>query len=703
MHSLSKYPLSRVLLVFIIGILVYRYSYLEGLEYVCGVSVAFFFLTSLFLTRVRKLFAKTVLGFNILFLFFCLGYLSSYYFDESNSTNHLLYHSDYTYYKAKIIKPVSKTAKGYKTTLEVQSVRSKDSIWYDAQGKVYAYFSAKRGEGLNLSYGDYILIKGQAEVLQKTSNPHQFDFKTYSSLKNIFHNHFIKTKDFQVIDDLTKDFSLYKLAYAINQHCQEVFDTYIDDEQSRQVISALVLGVKEDLDLEIRDAYSNAGAMHVLAVSGLHVGILVELISLLFVRLPQKRTVVVFSSLLKLSFLWGFAMVTGLSPSVTRACMMFSLFEVGTLLGKKTSVYNIIFSSAFILLATNPFLIYDVGFQLSYVAVIGIVYFQPKFSNLIFVEKGFLLKKTWDLTAVAFAAQLSTFPITILYFNNFPTYFWLSNFLVIPSATIAVSTGLLLLASSRITSVAGFIGNLLSQLLSLVNFLVKGIQFLPFYQLDNLSISQLECIMIYTIIVLISVFFYLRNIQLFKLGVLLALVFSSSLLTKEVQSLGQCSIRIYQIPKHQNFVFMKGNNASVVADSILVNDTQKMNFFMQNDFLKNNISEKKVNSYPNNSSNLFEGSSFTQIDGNLLFVSNGTSFYIYRNKKSSLPDLKIDYLVLEHNIIDSLSQMDIKNFNTVIIGSSYSRKAETCLRASLDEKKVSYHSVLNDGAFLLDL
>ena len=175
--------------------------------------------------------------------------------------------------------------------------------------------------------------------------------------------------------------------------------------------------------------------MHVLAVSGLHVGIIFFILNFLLTPLNRNKRLLKIKLFLLVGALWFYAFLTGLSPSVMRSCTMFSFIVVGENLNKRTNIYNTLAASAFLLMLINPLIIFGAGFQLSYIAVISIVFFQPRLAALVAV-KNRILKYVWDLFTVSVAVQIGTAPISIFYFHQFPVYFWLSNFIVIPGAAL---------------------------------------------------------------------------------------------------------------------------------------------------------------------------------------------------------------------------------------------------------------------------
>ena len=219
------------------------------------------------------------------------------------------------------------------------------------------------------------------------------------------------------------------------------------------VVTALVLGMDDYLDNDTRKEFSSAGAIHILCVSGLHVGVIYMVLNALLFFLKRNKYARALRSLILLIGIWFYAMLTGLAPAVLRAATMFSFVIIGTGIKRKAGVFNSLTVSAFILLLFNPFLIYNVGFQLSYAAVIAIVAIQPTIYQ-IWQPKNKIADNIWGITTVSVAAQLGTAPLGLFYFHQFPNYFIITNLIAIPLATLILYAGFLSVILSPLTIVA---------------------------------------------------------------------------------------------------------------------------------------------------------------------------------------------------------------------------------------------------------
>ena len=302
-------------------------------------------------------------------------------------------------------------------------------------------------------YTTFTLIK----PIPKPLNPDQFDYAAY--LKKQYITHQIKLHPSQLIKDPDPTLSIFRLADQVRKHIILKLKTYSFSTKQLAVIQALLLGQRQDIDQQTIQSYRDAGAMHILAVSGLHVGILLLLLNTVLrplERYYQKGKVL--KIVLLLVFLWFFAIIAGLSPSVLRAVSMFSFLTIGMQIGSTTSTYNALILSAFVLLCFHPLLLFSIGFQFSYIAVFSIVYLQPIFAKW-YTPSNFLVKKIWETLTVTFSAQLGLAPLTIFYFHQFPLLFFVSNLIIIPFLGSILGLGVVVIISSfnrNITRTSGY-------------------------------------------------------------------------------------------------------------------------------------------------------------------------------------------------------------------------------------------------------
>ncbi|NNE54598.1 MAG: ComEC/Rec2 family competence protein, partial [Flavobacteriales bacterium] len=281
------------------------------------------------------------------------------------------------------------------------------------------------------------------------------------------------------------------------------------------VVAALTLGDKSQLDKDTRNAFAMAGAMHVLAVSGLHVGILFMVIQKLLKPLSRLKNGSWFKTVILIATLWFYATLTGLSPSVLRTSTMFTFIALASHGGRQSNIYNTLAASAFLLLAIDPHLLFNVGFQLSYCAVIGIIWLQPVIYRVWFIKHK-VGNWLWQLTSVSLAAQIATFPLGIFYFEQFPNLFLLTNILVIPAATALLICGLGFYASCWIPEVNQLVAWVVDKIAAGMNGGVCWVESIPFSSTQDLYISLGQMALIYAVIISLFLWFEHKKSACFK-------------------------------------------------------------------------------------------------------------------------------------------------------------------------------------------
>ncbi|MEJ6617542.1 MAG: ComEC/Rec2 family competence protein [Crocinitomicaceae bacterium] len=396
-----------------------------------------------------------------------------------------------------------------KSICTINSVLTNDSV-IEHDEQVVLFFNSTQ-----LQAGDVLLVQTNLERIENKNNPGEFDVKSYWNNKNIYQIGFVGENDFKLIKTVEQPW-WKRWGLNIRESMTDKLRKILMGE-SLGVGVALLLGDKQLLSNEVRSSFSNAGAMHVLAVSGLHVGIVLFILMFVlgkFTRFISKTTAVVISIVI----IWIYAGVTGLSPSVLRASFMFSILAIAQISGRSKNPMNVLFFSAFVLLLFQPLWIYDIGFQLSYLAMIGIFVLYDPISKL-FYFKNKWITKIWQGTAVGLAAQAFTVPLTLYYFHQFPNYFILTNIGMMVFAGLILGIGLFFFAVSWTTFLAFVAGNILNiGLISMVVF-VQWVDSIPFSVAIGFQLSEELLYLIYFLLIL-AIF---KSSKKFKTGIILTL------------------------------------------------------------------------------------------------------------------------------------------------------------------------------------
>lgn len=368
------------------------------------------------------------------------------------------------------------------------------------EGEIVVYHQADT----ILQPGQVVLFSGAPSHIEPPANPGQFDYQTFMLRQGVSHTHFAG-KNIHILGEVSNQ-PIMDLFSTTRMVLLEKIEEYIPDPNSKQIAKALLLGYKKQMDPEISQAYSATGAMHILAVSGLHVGIIYGFFFLFIKPYRLKRRARVAYLLLLILVIWSYACITGLSPSVLRAATMFTFVAFAQMQSRSPSIFNPIALSAMILLLFDPFLLYAVGFQLSYLALIGILLIQPLLVR-IWLPPYRWLEYCWQISTVGIAAQIATFPVSAYYFHQFPSYFILSNLVAIPAAFLIMAVGIPFLLLSSVPIVSSILAWLTDWLIRAMNFLIFWMESLPGASVKDIHFDLWE-IGLYALTVAVGIYLW---------------------------------------------------------------------------------------------------------------------------------------------------------------------------------------------------
>ncbi|NBW37280.1 MAG: ComEC family competence protein [Cytophagia bacterium] len=626
-------------------------------------------------------------GFTGLLIIFLSGYLLVLQKTETRNKQHLIHFTDsISHFQVVLISHAQDKPKSWKMEARLQKVKT-DKQWIDLDGKVLLYF-AKEHFPQNFQYGDVLLIEGSPQVLTPPANPGEFDYKRFLSFRNIYHQAFIRAnKVYQV--DYAPPSPLLAVAIQVRSWADRVLKQYVRGDQEQAIATALVLGITDGLDNDIMHAYSATGALHVLAVSGLHVSIIYGILLLLLKPLSKREGGQWMIAVVSLSVLWGYALITGLSPSVLRAVTMFSFVALARPLGWSTNIYNTLAASAFCLLLHDPYLIMSVGFQLSYAAVFGIVYLQRPI-YLLWVAPGYWTDKVWQISTVSIAAQLATVSLGLLYFHQFPMYFLFSNLFVIPISFAVLVLGLAVLALCWLTPLALGLGWLLTLCIQAMNGSVVLVESLPFSLLDNLYINTAQSWLIMLLLGSLLLLFQNKQFIYLQVAFCFALLLTISTWYHYQHVVHKNEWIIYKVNGATAMDFISKGRSYFLADSALLYDDEKIRFHIRPNRLINEA--KQVEAERIKESN-------KPLSGCRLLQFQGKRVLIIHEKISQLPPLQVDFVVISHNAITLKQLAEQINFEQVVLDSSNSFYfAERMLQESAVLNKKAF-SVLHSGYF----
>jgi competence protein ComEC len=617
---------------------------------------------------------------------FVAGFSITLRHTASRSDAHFLHlETPVAYYTAVATKPAEEKSKSWKLEVAVRQV-STAGQWMSRQGNVLLYLS-KQDFKKPFAYGDVLLLKGSPQSIPAPGNPGEFDYRQYLSYRQIYHQQFAHAGDVRHVG-YDPPGALMRHAVAARLWADRVIRRFVPGEREHGLASALVLGVTDGLDNEVLQAYAATGALHVLSVSGLHVGIVYWLLLLVLRPLQKTYSGKWILAIVSIFVLWGYAFVTGLSPSVLRAVTMFSFMALARPMNRQMNIYNTLAASAFCLLLVDPFMIMSVGFQLSYLALLGIVYFQPGIYAL-WEPKGRLWDEVWKVSSVSLAAQFATFTVGLLYFHQFPNYFLIANFVVIPASFGVLIVGLVLLAVSAVPVVAGFLGMVLGWIVQVMNGFVFGVENLPFSKIDNVYITPWQFASLTAMLLCLVRLLETRKMSWLVTACFAAVGFAVLQGMYVREQVDQQRVTVYKVSGYTAVDLMNEGTVFSWADTTLIQDRSKVKFHLAPNRIIYGVQE-----WPHQPPT-------KEWKGCTLMVWHGKSILRISGREFSLPSaLQVDYLILSHNAVRDLSAVWSKvTAKQIIIDSSNKFYLYSRLLQQAKERDQPVYSVWHDGAF----
>lgn len=461
--------------------------------------------------------------------------LTGYYYPEKSNSPKPLIPEEKAYFLAEVCQKPKEKAKTFQTILLIQN----QSL--SKPEKVIAYFNKSRFDS-TLNTGDQIVIKTRTQEIKNRNNPFEFDYQKLMNKNDIRYSVYLNREDYsKTKNSITRTRNIPE---KIREKLISILGSAIPEKTERSVISALTLGYRTELEPDTIDYFASTGAMHVLAVSGLHVGLIYLILGFLFSGLKRRKWGNIIIPAILIVLLWIYAALTGFSASVQRATIMFTFIIIGETILRPVNIYNSLSASALVLMLLEPDVIFEVGFQLSYMAVFGIVLIQPRLKMFLLI-KNKILKFFWDLFTVSVAAQLATFPLAIFYFNQFPNYFWISNFIVIPAATLIIWLTFAFFILSPVPVFSFILAKILSTTTDIMIDILKWISELPYSVIQGIIISTVQTFLIYCILISLLIFSLSKRKLWLTTGLLLVAILQSSFLFSKFNLADQHLIYVY--------------------------------------------------------------------------------------------------------------------------------------------------------------
>jgi len=675
----GEVPFVRLLFPLIIGILVAYtfadpliYSWRFGLIYILFGS----YLIGLLAYKKYKLFRwGWFFGLLIHFYLILLAYELTVHFSGRFDPSHFSAFKSETLV-VKIINEPKLSSGIIRFESEVIAVYSKKRI-QNTNGKLLIALKLDTLKAIQVNYGDIFLIPANYQEVESSYNPGEFDFKSYLKDKQIYFQIFLQADEVKRVSQNTGN-PFISFALTLRKDLVKKFSRYIPDQEASSMASTLILGYRADLSKDIIEAYSKTGTMHVLSVSGMHVGIVFLVLSILLKPMNRSKNLILLRAIIIIAVIWFYSLLTGFSPSVCRSALMLSFVVLGKAMNKNQNTYNLIAISAFFLLLYDPYYLFDVGFQLSYVAVIGLVYFHPLIFNVLYIENK-LLEHIWSYCALSLAAQLATFPLSVYYFHQFPVYFLLSNLLIVLPIAFIMYAGIAFLIIPYPLIIQP-LGKFLNWLINFTNNILYKIEHLPFSAMEGIWVSTFEYMLISSLVISCVLWQLFRNKIIIWLSFSIGIILAFSLSMKSIKNFNRHELIFYSLRKNTAIAYLFKGQSIIITDlkpsDKLITYSIKPSISMSG--IKESLFFDPEQQF--SGSNYWSDSDFMQF-GNFRILRWRNEF----NKLVLNKRIAVDLLLLSKGSTQGLRYMsEIVDFKSIIIDSS---NPEYKIEAWLSEAK----------------
>jgi competence protein ComEC len=685
-------PFVRFLLPLVLGIIFQWYVQIPFFaNLICFSTLLILLCLFNFLSIEKRYKYQWAQGLLINAIIFCMAIFICWQKDIRNNENWFgKYYNDSSSLIIKINEPPILKEKSIQVDGIVEAI-IQNGITKKAEGKLLIYFS-KEDSILPPKYGDKILIQGGLQQIKNAGNPGGFNYSRYMIFQQTLHQVYLKKDKFILLNEHSEN-KLYSFIFWARTAVINTLQKYIvGNKKVSGIAEALLIGYKEDLDKDVVQAYSNTGVVHIIAISGMHLGLIYLGLVWLFSRLPFVKRSAIARVILILACLWLFSLITGASASVLRSAVMFTCIIIGKEFFKQASIYNSLASSAFLLLCYDPFLLWDVGFQLSYFAVVGIIWLQKPIQNL-FYTKNKVLQYVWEMCSITIAAQILTLPICIYYFHQIPTTFLFTNLICVPLSSAILFAEVALIICAWFPPLATLIGKFIYVLTWCMNALITFFNTLPLSLLDKIYATALTTWALYGFTFLFVASLLRKNKKIMKLSFLFLFAFVALWAYGKITLAQQKKMIIYNVSRHTAIDFISNNKFWFYGD-----DEFKEGGVLQNFNLKPARISMQVDESVDSLKALKNKERLWQFYNTSIFIIDSAIQFEPNDNK-----LKVDVLLICKNpkihIADIASSITPA---TIVFDASNSLWKIAQWKKECDELHLQYFITGEQGAFILD-
>jgi len=435
-----------------------------------------------------------------------------------------------------------------------------------------------RKDSLNqpLEIGTHLQINGSFYRNSSAKNPNQFDYGKYLENKQIYAQIYADASEIKIGSIIQKD--LWYFSSRLRTKIIQNLEKSHFNKTELNVAVALILGQQQDISPEIVSDYQYAGAVHILSVSGLHIGCILIFVTFLLKPFPNTRKSSFIKLVIILLSLSSFGLIAGLAPSVLRSVTMFSFVAIGMYLRRSTNIFHTLLVSMLIILLVQPSFLFDVGFQLSYFALFFILWLQPLLAQL-WKPRNKILNYFWEILTVSFAAQIGTLPLSIYYFHQFPGLFFVTNLVIIPFLSLIMGLGVVVMVLAAFDCVPVFLAKSLEWSIFILNKIINWIASLEQFIFRDIPFNWQLLLSLYLLIIATVIWFKKPNFNKLALAMITVIIFQITYFQTHWNIQKQRELVIFNSKKNTLIAERNGNNISLYAgDSLLKTANQNQTF-----------------------------------------------------------------------------------------------------------------------------
>ena len=683
----NKAPVVRLLIALIAGIVLQWHLQMPLIVLLPAIGVCFFAVLLYSLLSLRRQFQFNAITGAVITILVLLSGCILVWLKDIRHTEHWIgkKYVDGSFVCVTLQEPLVEKANSFKALTSI------NGMWYDdhfqkAEGNIIIYFK-KDSLSKRLHYGSQVIFKRPLQEIKNAGNPGSFDYKRYSLFQGITHQVYLSENDFEILPTENKNFfdeGIFNSRHWVINTIRK----FINGEREQGLAEALLIGFKDDLDKTLVQSYTNAGVVHIIAISGMHLALIYWLLTLLTKPLKRKNFNWLRIAII-LGGLWLFSILAGAQASVIRSAVMFTCVAFAEVFGRRTSIFNTLSLSAFLLLCYNPFWLWDVGFQLSYAAVLSIVIFYKPIANW-YLPDNKIIDFIWKTMAVSLAAQIFTTPISLYHFHQFPVLFLLTNVMAVPLSSLVLFAEIALCVFSFIQPVAWLFGVVAGSMIRFMNHYIERLENVSFALWNGFSLSMMQTALL--LVAVTCLCYWLWEKKKIMLWVSLS-SFCAFICFRSVDFWNvyhQRKLIVYNVPKHQAIDLISGRSFNFVGDTDLLTDDFFRNFHIQPSRILHRINQTQCISITTKD---------FDFAGKHIIILDTTSQLLHQPQKQSL-----DLLILSKNPKIYISAL-IKRFSLhqiVIDGSVPAWKARLW-KKDCDSLHIPYHDVSEKGAFVMNL